>query len=284
MQALAEIYSDAVELDLERNIAELATFGFTTIRDALPPDHIDRLIPAIVDAVEDYTGRAPNLETGEGHADINLAPFLLYRHEAFSEALMNRPVLTLIRYLLGQSCVLSSMHSHFKGPGENPLPLHADNGNGIPAPFPAWSLVANCNYALTDYTLEGGALAVVPGSHLLCRQPVGDERNLSGDVNPGAVAVEVPAGTAVIWHGHLWHGSYARRQPGVRINLAMYFCRQFVTPQEDYRSTVPNELLARHGDDFATLMGQHLFQPWGAEGPDREKLARGRITSSTQHN
>ncbi|MFV0306334.1 MAG: phytanoyl-CoA dioxygenase family protein [Desertimonas sp.] len=281
---LSEIFEAACEQGLERNLAELATFGFTTIPDALPRQLIDeRLVPAICDAVTTSTGVAPNLETGEGHDDINFAPFLLYRDPAFEQALMNRPVLTLIQYLLGRSCVLSSLSSHFKGPGQNPLALHSDNGNGTPSPFPSWSMVANCNYALTDYTREGGALAMVPGSHLLCRHPLGDERNLIGDVNPQAVPIEVPAGTAIIWHGNTWHGSFARSIPGVRINLSMYFCRQFVAPQEDYRGTIGRELLERNDDQFATLMGQHVYQPWRLEGPDWDKHARARETASSLH-
>ena len=67
---------------------------------------------------------------------------------------MNDRVLTLIHYLLGNSCVLSSLSSHFKGPGEQPLPLHSDNGNGIPAPFPRgrWSPTATTRSPTTRWT------------------------------------------------------------------------------------------------------------------------------------
>jgi ectoine hydroxylase-related dioxygenase (phytanoyl-CoA dioxygenase family) len=33
-------------------------------------------------------------------------------------------------------------------------------------------MVANCNYARTDYTMEAGALAIVPRSHALGCRPV----------------------------------------------------------------------------------------------------------------
>ncbi len=54
------------------------------------------------------------------------------------------------------------------------------------------SQVANANYALTPYSEEAGALAMVPGSHRLCRKPHGNEMQLGGDNgNPNAVPVIV---------------------------------------------------------------------------------------------
>ena len=122
--------------------------------------------------------------------------------------------------------------------------------NGMPAPFSPYSHVANCNYALTDYTEEGGALAMIPGSHRNYRQPPREAIWLDGEKrNPDAIPIEVPAGSAIVWTGAVWHGSFPRKIPGLRINLSMYFCRQYMAPQEDYKHRVPNELLARHGAD-----------------------------------
>ena len=56
-------------------------------------------------------------------------------------------------------------------------------------------MVANVNYALTPYTKEAGALAMVPGSHRLARQPRPEELILSGDKTiPNAVPMELDPG------------------------------------------------------------------------------------------
>ena len=157
-----------------------------------------------------------------------------------------------------------------KGPGGPGLLLHSDTANGMPAPFSPFSHVANCNYALTDYTEEAGALAMVPGSHRYFRQPTRVEVALDGpNRNPDAVPIEVPAGSAVVWHGNTWHGSFPRRKPGLRINLSMYFCRQHIEPQENYKDHVPSDVLARHGRDsrLATLLGLDSTYGWRDEGP-----------------
>jgi ectoine hydroxylase-related dioxygenase (phytanoyl-CoA dioxygenase family) len=167
------------------------------------------------------------------------------------------------------------------------LLLHSDTANGVPAPFSAYSHVANCNYALTDYTEAGGALAMVPGSHRLHRQPTRWEVNLAGNErNPHAIPIEVPAGSAVIWHGNTWHGSFPRRIPGVRVNLATYFCRQYMAPQEIYAdSAEAAEVVARHGRDsrMAQLLGFNHFNGWREEGPDlksRRLMPAGRTWQS----
>ena len=50
------ISADAREHGLEPNIAELATYGFTTIPDALEPELVERLIAANNHSVAETTG------------------------------------------------------------------------------------------------------------------------------------------------------------------------------------------------------------------------------------
>jgi hypothetical protein len=283
---LNRIYRDIRELGLEANLAELEAFGFTVIEGALSPELTRRLREAVLAAWEERYGRTLDLETETELREVQLASYLLYKDPVFEEAVLNPRPLALITYLLGASCWLSSLTSHVKGPGEVGLLLHSDTANGVPAPFSAYSHVANCNYALTDYTEAGGCLALVPGSHRLHRQPTRWEVNLAGNErNPHAIPIEVPAGSAVVWHGNTWHGSFPRKVPGLRVNLATYFCRQYMAPQEIYGDSVPPELLARHGREsrMAQLLGLNHFNGWRDEGPDldsRRLLPAGRTWQS----
>lgn len=267
------LYRRIRDLGLEANVAELDAFGFTIIPQALSPQRTEALRKAVLAAAETSFGKDLDLEGEAELHDVKLAPYLLYKDPLFEEAVLNEKPLALITYLLGRSCWLSSLTSHVKGPGEVPLALHADTANGVPAPFSPYSHVANCNYALTDYTEESGALAMVPGSHRYFRQPTGFENKLTGNErNPHAIPIEVPAGTAIVWHGNTWHGSFPRRIPGLRINLSMYFCRQYMAPQEIYGADVPADLLARHGRDsrMAQLLGMNHFNGWRDEGPAKD--------------
>ena len=92
-----------------------------------------------------------------------------------------------------------------------------------------------------------------------------------------AVPVEAPKGSLVVHHGALWHGSFPRTEPGLRIGMAYAFTRAFMTPLEEYRETVTKEMLEQPS---AAVRHAH-----GASGPDwvdrvgsrsRQGLLRGR--------
>jgi hypothetical protein len=277
--ALARILTEIRTLGLEHHLLELETQGFTVIPGVLDQSVMERVRNRIVDRVEQATGRRIDTETATtaDYEGMNYIPYLLYDDPVFEEILMAPAPLALITYLLGESCILSSMGCHFKGPGGQPLPLHSDNGNGMPAPFPAYAQTANVNYALTPYSREAGALALVPGSHKLARQPRPEEMVLGGDdTNPKALVMNLAPGDAVVWHGNTWHGSFARQIPGIRMNLAVYFCRQYVASQERHAGLVPAEVLERHANDERFRVLVHGKQPygWQQQGPDYELMGR----------
>lgn len=131
-----------------------------------------------------------------------------------------------------------------------------------------------------------------PGSHLKRRQPTPHENWTAGgetipeimakkldpddldrvdwELPNGGVTMEINPGDAVIWHGNSWHAGWRRETPGVRINLAAYFCRPFMSTQELRGDTQHPEVFERYADDprFAKLLGEKVFNGWRAEGPD----------------
>jgi len=280
-------------LGLEASLLELETQGYTVLKGVLSPTTIERAKDAIVRSTERFTGRSGidiANEDGSKLKGMTYIPYLLYDDPVFEEVLMEEKPLALVTYLLGESCLLSSMGCHFRVPGGTPLMLHSDNGNGTPAPFASHSFVANVNYALTPYSKEAGCLAMVPGSHKLLRQPTLAENfrpaRASKDTPldqaewiepPNVVPMNIEPGDAVVWHGNTWHGGFIRKLPGARINLAAYFCRQFVQTQEQHGRYANKDILARHANNerFARLLGQRAPYGWGPEGPDYSLMNSG---------
>lgn len=270
---LDESYRRIRALGLETNLAELDAFGFTVIEGAAPPELVARLKAAILKTAESRETVPPEGMIYQNH--------LLVRDRAFEEALMLPRPLALVKYMVGESCIFSTMGSHMRSEGGSELALHADIGGWFPEPFPLQPYFVNATLALTDYTRDEGALAVVPCSHRKCRGPGARSRHVHG--NDLAVPVEVPAGSAILWHGNLWHGGYVRRVPGYRINLAMVFLRDALVPQEDYRGLISEEMLERNGEAFARLMGRDVPWNFGEEGPDYAKMGRHARALRTWH-
>lgn len=273
-KARERVLANIAELGLNENLLELETNGYTVLPGVLSEDRIERAKAAILRRVERTTGKKvdPDTATSEDFSGMAYQHYLIFEDPVFPEILLEPKPLAMITYLLGESCVLSSMGSHFRGPGGMPLSVHAD---GVRIGMTETSLVANCNYALTPYSREGGALALVPGSHKLGRPPRLDEMGLGDDGNPNAVAMDIDPGDAVVWHGNSWHGSFVREIPGIRMNLAVYFNRQYIQTQERHGNVVPEEVRERHANDtrFLNLLGAKQPYGWQKSGPDYSKFA-----------
>lgn len=269
-----------IRAGLDSHVAELDAYGFTVV----PPERAagDGFASALLEAVLDVAQRRTGIRPSPDERSTSNTAwgqhlfYLLTEGRIFEEALMNEVALALITYLLGESCVLSSMNSILKGKGEDHLILHSDTAM-VPAPFPAYAQVANATWLLTNYDLEKGALCFRPGSHRLCRPPTVAESTEYDRFMP----VSAPAGSLVVWHGNTWHGAFPRRCDGLRINLIMYFSRIYMQTQEWYRDRVTSEMLERNGPRFRHLVGLETPYPFGDEGAPIERIAR--LNSATKH-
>lgn len=216
--------------------------------------------------------------------------FLLGEDPVFEELVLHPVVGTLVRALLPDA-IVSSVTATLKGPGRVPMPLHADQPIHPVGP----ALVCNVTLLLSDYDREGGALCFVPGSHRALRQPTLVENFhvpgmgqaelfevLAGGEDPGVVEparawpVEAPAGSLVCWHGNTWHGAFARRSPGLRASVSLYWCSKWLRPQEAYREQLPADVLARGGVALAHVIGCDVVYGWGRDGPVTAPFERAR--------
>lgn len=290
--AFRRIMDRIAELGLKENLLELQTAGYTVVAGILSADRIERAKAAILRRVEAQIGRKidPATATSSDFQGMAYQHYLIFDDPVFQEILLEPKPLALMTYLLGESCVLSSMGCHFRGPGGLPLAFHADgSANGL---MSAASMVANCNYALTPYSREAGALVMVPRSHQKMRQPTAHENWTAGGRtmaeiiarNPapndldtidwecpqGGVTMNINPGDAVIWHSNTWHGGWRREIPGVRMNLATYMCRQHMLPQERRGDDRHPEVSQRYANEprFAQLLGEKTYNGWREEGPD----------------
>ena len=115
-------------------------------------------------------------------------------------------------------------------------------------------------WATDGYTQGGGGTLIIPGSNVLRRHPNREETA----AQRGAVPVECPPGSVVLWDGNLWHSNYPRAVDGERVVCHITYTRMMCRPVEDYADHA-DRLIAEHGARMSQLLGREdsLFKRGG---------------------
>ena len=251
------------ELELEQFVLQLEVDGLCVVppeRTGVAPETINAIAEQLLSEAQEVVGCEFDLNEGPRaeltmSADENvIAQFsgdrgeptqflvqqLCARDRLFRDLALNPVGVALIRHLIGQNATRFSSHNAFIkwqgefGYGQN-LGLHCDQ-MAVPRPWGRNALTANTNWCITDYSLDGGALAYVPGSHRRMEPPRFPE------AVELAVPVEAPAGSLIVFHGATWHGAFPRLTEGMRLSIANYFRHYMVLPQDDIKNLFPQEL------------------------------------------
>ena len=288
--AVAEI----VRYGLERNVVELAAYGFTVIppeKTGVSADFVERLRNAILrthderndEPIEDY--RTHELQKGTFKNNW----WLLEADDVFVESVLNPVARAMSSWLCGQTAQLAGAAWILKG-GENlengrdgfdkgPLGLHNDN-HGVPSPLSQYAHWCNTSWVLSDYSKdEDGPTVFVPGSHLWGRSPMPHEQDFTQEGAPyRTVPLRAEPGSLAVWHGATWHGALPRSSSGLRVTLVITWMRNYIQGVQDWAETDP-ELLDRHPELRPLLGFDHLFpHKYNDDEPERVEplLAAGR--------
>ena len=226
------------EFGLEDNCRQLVDAGYTVVKDAASPEFFARLRQTILEKANPY------------------GTLLADKDPVFAEAELNPKLGALAEFSVGGGFLLSIQATTVRGSGDPSMDidLHADQV-WLPAPFPEHNMFLTCCWATDDFTLEGGATMVVPGSHRHRRMPMVEE----AAAKEGAIAIECPAGSVAVWDGSVWHGNWPRTIPGERVVLHVSYTRLMMRPMESYPPEIEDRLIAEHGDGMAQLLGRQDF-------------------------
>lgn len=138
---------------------------------------------------------------------------LVNKGAAFDSIYIHPKVLAAVHHVLRRAFKLFSLNFRDALPGEGRQSFHADwlSTRQEGEPFH----VVNSLWLLDDFTADNGATRVLPGSHTLCMRPAERLGDPEAD-HPDQRLIVEPAGTVVVFNGHLWHGGTLNRTSGSR--------------------------------------------------------------------
>ncbi len=236
--------------ELADHLDRLDRNGYTVIEDAFSADLADEL-RADVERLETERDIRPGTNGFEGRATMRVYN-LLALGELYWQVPVHPAVAPLMRHLLGDGYLVSSVSSITIGPGETAQPIHADD-QVMPVPRPHAATTANSMWAITDFTEANGATRIIPGSHLADESP---EYGRHYD----SIPAEMRSGSILVWHGSFWHGGGANTTDRRRMGIAMNYCAGWIRQQENQQLGIPLDVLRSFPDDLQDLCGFGVYR------------------------
>lgn len=176
---------------------------------------------------------------------------LLTRGAEFPALAEHPLVLSLVRQLLGDDCMLSDMSATSIGAGTGGGAWHVDVPLGqLDEPLPDFPLTTQNAWMLDDFTPDNGATRIVPGSHRSRKKPRWAEGEL-----PDGKPLCAPAGSVAIWLSNTWHRSGPNSTDRPRRAILCYYCRSWVQPFSDLTHSVTAEEAGSYSPTVRYLMG-----------------------------
>jgi ectoine hydroxylase-related dioxygenase (phytanoyl-CoA dioxygenase family) len=235
------VSTDTLVESLERD-------GYALVADAMPVDRVAQARSEIVRLLRDTPKGRDDFEGR--HTQRVYA--LFGKTTAFDDAATHPDVLAALDRVLGHY-QLSAPTGIAIGAGESAQPLHPDDAI-YPIPRPHPELVVNVMWPLDDFTEANGATRIVPGSHRWTDEiPTPSTPTRS---------IEMPAGSALLYLGSLWHGGGANTTDATRIGVVLHYAVSWLRPVENHVLVVPPEEAGERPARLQELLGYNIAPPF----------------------
>ena len=230
-------------------VASLERDGYAVVEGLLDRDQTARIRAELGRILADVpTGR----NDFEGHRTKRIYA-IFAKTRALDGAATHPLILGALDRVLGEHYLLSAPTGIEIGPGEVAQVLHNDDGI-YPVPQPHPELVTNVMWAFDDFTAANGATRIVPGSHRGALAAAGPDTP--------TVAAEMPAGSAMMYVGSVWHGGGANRTDRARLGVAIEYIAGWLRPQETQLLAVPPDTARTLPPRLQELLGYDVYPPF----------------------
>lgn len=239
---------DVQDSTVDGIVARLDRDGYATVADAIPQDQV-AAARADLEAILEHT--PPGRDDFEGRRTQRVYA-LFAKTRALDPLALHPVVLGVLDRVLGQY-QLSAPAGIAIGAGETAQPLHPDDAI-YPLARPHAELVVNVMWPLEDFTVANGATRIVPGSHRWTERQPGPDTD--------TVAIEMPAGTALLYLGSVWHGGGANHTERTRLGVVLHYAVAWLRPVENHVLAVPPAAARALPERLQELLGYNIYPPF----------------------
>jgi len=218
------------------------------VQDALSPDFCDEIV-AEIERLE--TLEPPSLK-GNAFVGYKTVRYfdLLNRGEVWQRVAAHPNLLPVLRGVLGNDMLLSTMGTAVIAPGERAQPIHRDDELYDMA-MPHKNLVCNTMWALTDFTQENGATRIVPNTHRLAA--TADPKQ-----SYESIPAVMPKGSVCFVLGTCYHGGGENRTADRRWALTINYCAGCMRQQENLMLAIPRDKAKTFSPELQALIGYRM--------------------------
>lgn len=237
---------------LEQVAQALATVGYAVIPNFIPAD-LQALIPERMYAVQDKIVAEVGMEKLKAAGEYGVLRLMLCFDPLFANLLAIPAMTAIVDRLLGNTSILH-LQNGFILPPEVHAPdevfqyrFHMD----FPRYLNGYLASINVFLAIDSFRSDNGATLVVPGTQ---QSP---ERPLEAYMQQEALALQCPAGSAIVFDSTLWHASGRNRTSQDRLAINHQFTRSWIKQQIDYCRAMPADKLEALPERTQQLLGYH---------------------------
>ena len=249
-----------MNVESEKHIKEVNEKGYSIAKGVIDPEFCNE-IKAEISRMERIG--PPSIVQNEFTGYKTLRYFdLLNQAEVWERVAIYPKVTDVIRGVLGNDFLLSTMGTAVIDPAETTQRIHCDDAlYGIKRPHK--HLVCNTMWALSDFSKDNGATRIVPFSHKLEHYP--DDQISRGsmqkidptgaDQNYECIQAEMPAGSVCFVVGTCYHGGGANVSNERRWALTINYCAGSQRQQENLMLAHTRAKLASFSPELQAILG-----------------------------
>lgn len=235
-------------MDVSRATQEIEENGYVILERLLPPGDVERIRSELAPHFQGELGR----NDFEGHRTQRVYA-LLAKAPSIATIVEHPMMLGIMDHFLFGGYLLWGALAIRLHPGETRQAFHMDD-EACMIPRPRRPMGLSVMWAIDDFTEVNGATEFVPRSHLW-----GDDQRAAED-DPSVRKAIMPAGSALVWAGNLFHRGGANESTEDRLGITIQYSQPWLRQVENMVLAVPPECAAQYSNRIQELLGYSLLE------------------------